>query len=85
VLARSDAKKPEKRSEGRGAMYAMMTLEQQRIFGQAVEQGLVKNLREAYEVGCAELRRQLQKRKAEDEIADKAEAEAFARNQLRLF
>ena len=66
-------------------MYTMMTLEQQRVFEQAVELGLVKNLGAAYEVGCAELRRRLQQRKAADEAADKAEAEMFARNQLRLF
>ena len=63
----------------------MMTPEQQRVFEQAVEQGLVKNAKEAYEVGCAKLRRQLQERKTAAEAADKAAAEAMARNQLKLF
>jgi hypothetical protein len=42
-------------------------------------------MREACEIGCAELRRQLQARAAEDEAADRAAAEAFARKQLSFF
>jgi hypothetical protein len=37
----------------------MMTQEQQRIFEEAGFRGLVENSREAYEVGAAALRRQL--------------------------
>jgi hypothetical protein len=59
-----------------------MTVEQQRVFQQAVDQGLVKNAKEAFEVGAAALRRQLQKRKAQ---AAAAEAKAITQNQLRLF
>jgi hypothetical protein len=62
-----------------------MTLEQQRVFEQSVKQGLVKNEREAYELGAAELRRQLQNQKATTLAAQTAEAEAIARNQLNLF
>jgi len=63
----------------------MMTLEQQRIFELAVKQGLVNNEREAYELGAAELRRQLQNQKAATFAAQTAEAEALAKNQLKLF
>jgi hypothetical protein len=73
VLAWSRAKRP--------AMWEI-TLEQQRIFQQALDQGLIKNAKEAFEVGAAALRRQLQKRKAQ---AAATEAEAMIQNQLRLF
>jgi hypothetical protein len=73
VLVWSCAKRP--------AMWEM-TVEQQRVFQQAVDQGLVKNAKEAFEVGAAALRRQLQKRKAQ---AAAAEAKAITQNQLRLF
>ncbi len=66
-----------------------MTQEQQHVFKQAVLRGLVKNAKEAYEAGCAALRRQLQELKDEErakqEAAQKAEAEALARNQFSLF
>jgi hypothetical protein len=38
----------------------MMTGEQEDVIGQALIHGLVKNYNEAYEAGCAALRRQLQ-------------------------
>lgn len=67
----------------------MMTQEQQRVFEEAVTRGLVKNHRQAYETGCAILRRQLQELKDEEkaklQAAARAEAEALARNQLPLY
>jgi hypothetical protein len=66
-----------------GAMYATMTLEQQRVFEQAVEQGLVKSAKEAYEVGAAALRRQLHERKVQAIAAETADM--LARKQLSLF
>jgi hypothetical protein len=62
-----------------------MTREQQRVFEDAVTQGLVKNSKEAYEAGCAVLRNELQTTRARREAADRAEAEAVARNQGSLF
>jgi predicted metal-binding protein len=50
--------------------------------------GLVKNHQEAYELGCAALRRQLQELKDEEaakhEAAARAEAEAIASNEFKL-
>jgi hypothetical protein len=63
----------------------MMTREQQQVFEDAVTQGLVKNSKEAYETGCAALRRQLLAARAKREAAERAEAEAIARNQPSLF
>jgi hypothetical protein len=72
--------------EARGAM---MTNEQQHVFEQAVLRGLVKNSKAAYEAGAAALRRQLQELKDEEKVklaaAQRAEAEAIARNQFTLF
>jgi hypothetical protein len=49
----------------------------------------VKNARQAYEDGCAALRRQLPELREEEaakaEAAAQAEAEMIERNQLRLF
>jgi hypothetical protein len=62
----------------------MMTLEQEHVTEQALACGLVKNHVEAYEIGCAALRRQLQELKEEDaaklDAAARAESEAVARN-----
>jgi hypothetical protein len=67
----------------------MMTQEQQHIFEQAVIRGIVSNYKQAYEAGAAALRRQLdelkQEEKAKLEAAARAEAEAIARNQFKLF
>jgi hypothetical protein len=63
----------------------MMTLEQQRVFEEAVTQGLVKNSKQAYEIGCAALRKQLQEARTRREAAESAEAQAIARNQGSLF
>jgi ABC-type Zn uptake system ZnuABC Zn-binding protein ZnuA len=66
----------------------MMTREQEHVIEQALVRGLVKNHREAYEAGCAALRRQLQELKEEEaaklEAAARAEAEAIALNQFKL-
>ena len=66
----------------------MMTKEQEQVLEQAVLRGLVKNHREAYEAGCAALRRQLRELQAEEnaklEAAARAETEAIARNQFKL-
>ncbi len=66
----------------------MMTREQEQIIEQAVVRGLVKSHREAYEAGCAALRRQLnelnEEEKAKCEAAARAEAEALAGNALTL-
>jgi hypothetical protein len=67
----------------------MMTQEQQHVFEQAVIRGIVSNYKQAYEAGAAALRRQLdelkQEEKAKLEAAARAEAEAIARNQFKLF
>lgn len=63
----------------------MVTMEQQRVFDDAVKLGLVKTSKEAYEAGCAILRRQLQDLKTEREETDRAEAEAIAALQGNLF
>ena len=57
------------------------TLGQQTVFRQAIKQGLVKDWQEAYEVGAAALRRQLESSAG----SVSSDAEAFARNQLSLF
>lgn len=66
-----------------------MTQEQQRIVAEALSRGLVKNAREAYEAGCAALRRQLHELRQEEEAklaaAARAEAEAIARSRPNLF
>jgi hypothetical protein len=66
----------------------MMTREQEHVIGQALIHGLVKNHNEAYEAGCAALRRQLQELQEEEnaklEAATRAEGEAIARNQFKL-
>jgi len=67
----------------------MMTREQEHVIGEAVIRGLVKNQHQAYEAGCAALRRQLEELKCEEhrklEIAARAEAEAIAQNHFNLF
>ena len=66
-----------------------MAREQEQVFEQAVIHGLVKNYRQACEVGCAALRRQLHELKEEEKVkleaAAGAEAAAIARNQFVLF
>ncbi len=66
----------------------MMTQEQEHVIAQALMRGLVKNHKEAYEAGCAALRRQLQELEEEEaakrEAAALAEAEAIARNEFKL-
>jgi hypothetical protein len=66
----------------------MMTREQEQIVDQALICGLVKSHREAYELGCAALRRQLQELQEEErakvEAATRAEGEALARNQFKV-
>jgi hypothetical protein len=67
----------------------MMTQEQEHVIEQALMRGLVKNHREAYEAGCAALRRQLhelkEEEKAKHEAATRAEAQALACNEFKLF
>ncbi len=66
-----------------------MTKEQQTVLEQAVARGLIRSWKEAYEVGCAALRWQVQELKEEEkakrETAERAKAEAIARNQFLLF
>ena len=66
-----------------------MTKEQQAVFEQAVVCGLAKNDKHAYEIGCATLRQQLHTLKEEErakrQAAERAEADAIAANQFRLF
>ena len=62
-----------------------MTREQQRIFEDAVKLGIVKNDTDAYEAGCAILRRQLQDLKTKQEETARAEAAAIAALQGNLF
>lgn len=66
----------------------MMTKEQEQILEHALIRGIVKNHREAYEAGCAALRRQLRELDVEEaakrEAAALAEAEAIAQNQFKL-
>lgn len=66
----------------------MMTREQENVIEQALVRGLVKNHPEAYEMGCAALRRQLRELEEEEtakrEAAARAEAEAVARNPFRI-
>ena len=66
----------------------MMTREQEHVIEQAVVRGLVKNHKEAYEAGCAALRRQLQELQDEESAkrnaATRAEAEAIASNPFKL-
>ena len=65
-----------------------MTREQEYVIEQALMRGLVKNREEAYDAGCAALRRQLEElreeEKAKDKAAARAEAEAIARNPFNL-
>lgn len=62
-----------------------MTREQQQVFENAVTHGLVKDSKEAYELGAAALRRRLQEQNAAHEAARKAEAEELAKRQPTLF
>jgi len=66
----------------------MITREQGYVIEQALLRGLVKNHKEAYETGCAALRRQLQELQEEEsaklEAATRAESEAIAHNQFKL-
>ena len=66
-----------------------MTQEQQQVFEQAVLSGIARNAKEAYEAGCAALRRQLAELKAEQiakqQAAQKSEDEFIASNQFSLF
>ena len=66
----------------------MMTREQENVVEQALVRGVVKNHREAYEMGCAALRRQLRELEDEEaakrEAAARAESEAVARNPFRV-
>ena len=66
----------------------MMTQEQEHVIAQALMRGLVKNHKEAYEAGCAALRRQLQELQEEEnaklDAAARAEAEAIARSQFKV-
>jgi hypothetical protein len=66
----------------------MMNREQESVIEQALVRGLVKNHREAYEAGCAALRRQLRELEEEEaakrEAAARAEAEAVARNPFKM-
>ncbi len=62
-----------------------MTREQQRVFEEAVKLGVVKADTEAYEAGCAALRLQIEIAKAMQEHAQRAEAEAIAALQGKLF
>jgi hypothetical protein len=67
----------------------MMTREQEDVIDHAVIRGVVRNHKEAYEAGCAALRRQLRELKEEEdakrEAAARAEADAVARNQFKPF
>ena len=67
----------------------MMTREQEQVLEQAVIRGLLKDRREGYEAGCAALRRQLhelqEEEKAKQEAAARAETQALACNELKLF
>lgn len=66
----------------------MITQEQEDVIAQALLRGLVKNHKEAYEAGCAALRRQLQELQDEENAkrnaATRAEAEAIASNAFKL-
>ena len=66
----------------------MMTKEQEYVIAQALVRGLVKNHTEAYEAGCAALRRQLRELKEEDNAksaaAARAESEALDHNPFNL-
>ena len=66
----------------------MMTREQEQIIEQALIRGLVKTHKEAHDVGCAALRRQLQELREEEnakiEAAARAESEAIARDPFSL-
>jgi len=66
----------------------MMTQEQEHVIAQALMRGLVKNHKEAYEAGCAALRRQLRELQEEEnaklDAAARAEAEAIARSQFKV-
>jgi len=65
-----------------------MTREQEQIIDQALMRGIVKSHREAHELGCATLRRQLQELQEEEraklEAATRAEGEAIACNQFKV-
>ena len=67
----------------------MMIREQEQVLEQAVMSGLAKNHEEAYEAGCTALRRQLHELKEEERAkhgaASRAEAEALACNEFKLF
>jgi hypothetical protein len=62
----------------------VVTQEQEGVIQYAVMRGLAKNRNEAYEAGCAALRRQLQEllqeENAKQKAAARAEAEAIAHN-----
>lgn len=67
----------------------MMTREQEQVVDQALMRGIVKSHREAHEMGCAALRRQLreleEEEKAKYEAAALAETQALAGTGPRLF
>ena len=62
----------------------MLTQEQEYIIRQSLVSGVARNRKDACEVGCAALRRQLQELLTEEEAkqnaAARAEAEAIGRN-----
>jgi hypothetical protein len=66
----------------------MLTREQEQIVDQALIQGIVKSHREAHEMGCAALRRQLQELEQEEtakhEAAMRAEHEAVTGYQPKV-
>jgi hypothetical protein len=56
----------------------MVTQEQDEVIQQALVRGLVKNRKDAYEAGCAALRRQLQELVEEESAKEKAAARGVA-------
>lgn len=72
-----------------GGFTKYMTAEQQQVFEQSVSIGLARDMREAYELGAANLRPRLEEAKAKDkadaDAAALAEAEETARRQPSLF
>jgi hypothetical protein len=64
----------------------MLSREQEHIIEQALMRGLVKSHREAHEIGCAALRRQLQELEQEEAAklaaAMRAEHEAIAQSKV---
>jgi len=66
----------------------MMTREQEQVIDQSLIRGIVKSHREAHEMGCAALRRQLQELEQEESAklaaAMRAEHEAVAGHQSQV-